>query len=154
VQSFPNGVYYQRNVNVGGLISEIKNNFWLKSNGTLVDASGTPVTPSLDPFVFYDYPPAARIMVELIPHLFYDQGDPFLVEIHASWPVLPASEPQFQLYTSTTLGPGANWMPATNAVVQTNGQYLANIVGTQGQQFFRLQQNVAGAQFMMFAAAG
>jgi hypothetical protein len=151
---FPSGVYYQRNVNVNGVA---KNHFWLKDTGNvyLTDLYGYYVTPSMDPFVFYDYAPIFRVWYYLyfIPPLFYDPGDPYQGVAHFSWPVLPPNEPQFQLYTAPALG--ATWTLATNnATIQTNGQNLAKLGNTPGQQFYRLQQDVAGGQFELFAAAG
>lgn len=40
------------------------------------------------------------------------------------------------------------------SIVQTNGQNFATIVGPDPQRFFRLQQDLAGAQFLLFASAG
>jgi uncharacterized repeat protein (TIGR01451 family) len=149
---FPSGVYFQRNVNVGGVI---KNNFWLSRPGELVDLSGTHVDPSIDPFVFYDYGPTFTYYLYFRPPPFYDPGDPYYGIAHFSWPVLPATEPQLLLYTSPTIGPGANWTPVSNnGIIQTNGQNLAALSGTEGQQYYRLQQNVASGQFGVFAAAG
>jgi uncharacterized repeat protein (TIGR01451 family) len=151
---FPSGVYYQRNVNVNGVV---KNHFWLADTGNvnLADLSGNYVTPSMDPFVFYDYAPILRFWYYLyfIPQLYYDPGDPFQGIAHLSWPVLPPTEPQFQLYTTPSLG-GAWTLATNNSIIQTNGQNLANFGNTPGQQFYRLQQDVAAGQFQLFAAAG
>lgn len=53
--NFPSGVFYQRNVKIGG---EVKNNLWLRADGDLDDGSGPPPQPgarkdpSIDPFFF------------------------------------------------------------------------------------------------------
>jgi uncharacterized repeat protein (TIGR01451 family) len=151
---FPSGVYYQRNVNVNGVT---KNHFWLKDTGNvyLTDLLGYYVTPSMDPFVFYDYAAIYRFWYYLyfIPPLFYDPNDPYQGIAHFSWPVLPPNEPQFQLYTAPALG-GAWTLATNNAIIQTNGQNLAKLANGPGQQFYRLQQNIAAGQFQLFAAAG
>ena len=151
---FPSGVYFQRNVKVG---ATIRNNFWLTSPGTLVNVSGqATVNPSIDPFVFYDLAPVFGYVHSLffVQPFIYDPGDPFSGINHLSWPVLPATQPQFQLVSSPVLGPGANWTPANNPIIETNGQFLATVLGPQAQQYYRLRQNVASGQFHLFAAAG
>ena len=149
---FPNGVFYQRNVSVGGTVH---NNFWLTSPGTLLNLLGQNVSPSIDPFTFYDIASSLRIInIYYIPKWYYDPVDPFTGIDHFIWPELPQGEPQFQLMTSPTLGAGAAWTPASNAsIIETNGQFEAAISPTGGQGFFILEQNLAGSQFQVFAAA-
>jgi uncharacterized repeat protein (TIGR01451 family) len=154
---FPSGVYYQRNVLVNGTIT---NNFWLpQPGGTLVDFTGNQVPVSIDPFVFYDIGGSElRLPINVIAPTFFLPGDPLSGLNHLSWPMLPHSEPQFQLQTADTLGPAADWTVPTPAqgvsIIQTNGQNFATFLGSDPQRFFRLQQNLAGSQFLLFAAAG
>jgi len=152
---FPSGVFFQRGVKVGGLI---KHNSWLPGPGELVDSAGAHVDPSIDPFVFYDYAPTylkLKILDGNSASAVQFPHDPYSGVGHLSWPKLPATEPPFQLYTSATLGADASWTLATNnAIIQTNGENLAALIGTQGQQFYRLRQDAASGQFGLFAAAG
>ena len=150
--NFPNGVFYQRNVKVG---ATVMNNFTLTASGTLVDLSGQNVSPSIDPFFFYDIASSLRyINVRYRPQIFHDTGDPLSGIDHLVWPALPPNEPQFQLFSSSSLGPDAAWNLDMGNVLLSNGQFESPFVGSQPQAFFRLQQNVAGGQFKVFAAAG
>jgi Domain of unknown function DUF11 len=149
--NFPSGVFYQRNVKVSG---SLKKNFSLSSSGTLADLSGNAVAPSIDPFVFYDTAALINLpLVNLRLPFFYDPVDPNSGTTHLGWAVLPANQPQFQLQSSPTFGPAANWTLApSNMITQANGAFGAVISGTQPQQFYRLNQNLTGAQFNTFAS--
>lgn len=151
---FPSGVFFQRNVLVGGTVM---NNFWLASPGTLTDVPGqNSVAPSIDPFFFYDIASSFTELPILIRHpFFYDPIDPLSGITHMTWPELPQNEPQFQLFTSSTLDAAGSWGPAVNTpVISTNGQFEAALGGSQREAFFRLQQNTAGSLYQVFAAAG
>ncbi len=157
---FPSGVVFLRNVNVNG---QIRSNFYLTSQGELTDLSGLPVTASFDPFVFYDIGAPfslSGLHLDFNAPQRWDPTDPFIGDPNVSWPMLPTNQPQFQLETSATLGPNPVWSPATNnTIVQTNGQFLANLISyglpdSQPQQFYRLRQDLTGAEFQLFAAAG
>jgi uncharacterized repeat protein (TIGR01451 family) len=161
---FPSGVFYQRNVRY---IDPITQQHIIKTNFTLSQVGGELVPPndafivsrSIDPFVFYDIPG-----FEVSPRLDYFPGaltlvgDPLSGTDHLSWPMLPSSEPQFELQTADTLGPDTHWTVATAAqgvsIIQTNGQNFATFVGPDSQRFFRLQQSLAGSQFLLFAGTG
>lgn len=150
---FPCGVFYQRNVEVSGVINS---NFWLATPGTLVDTNGNPVAYSIDPFFFYDIAPEfVRLPIfEFVPFWFLDPSDPLKGITHVRWPVLPLSYPQFQLQSAPELlASGTGWRPAGVSPLNINGMFSAPIAGTQAQQFFRLSQNVAGSQFNLFASA-
>ncbi len=155
---FPSLVFFQRNVKVNGIL---QNNFVLTSSGTLANLSGQAVAPSIDPFAFYDIAPVVWLKppyIELIEwprNPVPDPGDPFGGDPYMTWPALPATQPQLQLESSLwPSGPGANWAPATNnTIIQSNGEFLANILGRPAQQFYRLRQDVAGGRFNLFAAA-
>jgi len=143
--NFPSGVYYQRNVNVAGVT---KNNFWLKQDGGLVDLGGNSISPSIDPFFFYDI---ASTFVDVNVAVAWNNAsaqaapdDPFAGRNHFNWAVLPASSPQFQLESSLALGSSASWTIETNNLIQTNGQFYLAPDLTHPRQYFRLRQNVAG----------
>jgi Domain of unknown function DUF11 len=152
---FPSGPpFYQRNVNVNGTV---QNNFSLTSSGTLVDLTGrNTVSPSIDPFFFYDIAGSFRFADAYYwPQKFRNSGDPLSGIDHLVWPELPMNEPQYQLFTSSTLGPGATWtLFGSPSTIEANGQFESTFLGPQPQAFFRLQQNVAGSQFQLFAASG
>jgi uncharacterized repeat protein (TIGR01451 family) len=160
---FPSGVFYQRNVQtkINGIYI-LKNNFWLADPGTLADLGGYKVDKSIDPFVFYDiagsFTPPWPPYINWILSSFLSFGDPFLGLNHLSWPVLPSSDPPLELQTSSSLGPDAQWTVPTASqgvsIIQTNGQNFATFVGPDPQRFFRLQQSLAGSQFLLFAAVG
>jgi uncharacterized repeat protein (TIGR01451 family) len=157
---FPSGVFYQRNVLINGAIN---NNFELGlQSGTLVDLAGNSVPVSIDPFVFYDiggsFTPPWPPYISWILSSFYSLGDPFSGIDHLSWPLLPSTEPPLELQTASSLGPDPHWtVPTTSqgvSIIQTNGQNFATFVGPDPQRFFRLQQNLTGSQFLLFAGAG
>jgi hypothetical protein len=54
-----------------------------------------------------------------------------------SWPV---ASPGFTLYSSPTLGAGAVWTVATNAVSIVGQNYQVSISSTSGTKFFRLKR--------------
>ena len=151
---FPSGVYYERNVKVG---ATIQHDFWLSSPGSLVDLSGQPVAPSIDPFAFYDIAPIRLVhlpIVGIILPFFYNPIDPYSGITHVSWPMLPQNQPQMQLLTAPSLAPGANWTVApANTITQANGAFHATVLGPQAQQYYRLSQVLTGAQFNIFASA-
>src|SRR5262249_33785657 len=109
VDHFPSGVYFQRNVRVGGAGGVIHSDFVLTSSGEVVTLAGVPIPVSIDPFIFYDFAPSIRYTLDLIPPSVYEPGDPLSGATRLSWELLPTSEPPIQLYRSSTLGPGANW---------------------------------------------
>jgi uncharacterized repeat protein (TIGR01451 family) len=125
-----------------------------------LDGNGVPA--SIDPFFFYDIAPT--FWAPWPPYLswFFPSvhvlGDPFSGMNHLNWPILPSSEPPLELQTADTLGPDAHWTVPTAAqgvsIIQTNGQNFATCVGPDPQRFFRLQQSLAGSQFLLFAGAG
>jgi uncharacterized repeat protein (TIGR01451 family) len=150
--NFPNGVFYERDVKVG---STVMKNFWLNAPGTLVALSGQNVSPSIDPFFFYDIASSLKYFnVRYRPQIFHDTGDPLSGIDHLVWPALPANEPQLQLFRSSTLGANAAWNLDMGNALLSNGQFESPFLSSQPQAFFRLQQNVAGGQFKVFAAAG
>jgi uncharacterized repeat protein (TIGR01451 family) len=149
---FPSTVFYQRNVRIGGTVMS---NFWLAAKGQLVDTSNQAVNYSIDPFFFCDIAPSFVYLPRLrtIPPIIY-ATDPLADIYHITWPVLPASLPPFLLQTSSLLGPAANWaFPGAPAIIQNNGEFELQPDLSQRQGYFRLSQNLAGAQFSTFAAA-
>jgi ELWxxDGT repeat protein/parallel beta-helix repeat protein len=54
-----------------------------------------------------------------------------------SW---PDSEPGFTLEFTTNFANPTIWSPATDAVMQTNGQFIVSIDATNAQAFYRLRQ--------------
>ena len=150
---FPSGVFYQRNVEVSGIVT---NGIWLLSPGTLIDLASQPVAPSIDPFFFYDIAPAFINLpiLEYVPQWFIDPSDPLSGVAHLTWPVLPPGYPQFQLESTPELGPSASWAGAgVGGTIQANGRFETPIQPSQQQQFFRLSQNVAAGAFNLFASA-
>lgn len=149
---FPRGVFYQRNVEVGGIV---RSNFTLTTAGSLVDTNGNPVAYSIDPFFFYDI--ASEFIrlpiLEYKPIFFIDPSDPLHGTAHFAWPVLPPTYPQYQLQSATQLGPGGRWAQAGDVeILQDNGMFFASMGAMQGSRFFRLDQNVASGQFNVFAS--
>lgn len=157
---FPSGVFYQRDVKVGGTTT---NFISLSTTGTLVDHSGNPVASSIDPFVFYDIAPSEVYVpvVEIVLPFFYnpidpyfDPSDPYSSITHVIWPVLPINQPQLQLQVSPSLGLAANWADVSAvSIVQANGAFGSVLDLTQSAQFYRLRRDLTGAQFNVFAAA-
>jgi hypothetical protein len=150
---FPSGAVFQRNVKL--IVSgQINSNSWLSGPGTLVDLAGQNVPPSIDPFFFYD------LAAIYSPRLYFYRpyinipGDPLSGADRMSWPVLPPSQPQFMLQSTTDLI-GGTWSPETaRPIIETNGIFVAPLLGAETAKFFRLQQNVASGQFRLFASAG
>ncbi|MBU6409924.1 MAG: immunoglobulin domain-containing protein, partial [Verrucomicrobia bacterium] len=156
--NFPSGVFFQRYVLAGG---SVQTNSWLASSGNLVNynASGGRynVSPSIDPFMFYDIAPVFRGYTFVLVRypFFYDPVDPLSPITRMVWPELGAGLPQFKLYTSPTLDAGGSWAPAANTpVTEASGQFEAPLSGSASQAFFRVQQDVSNAQFELFASAG
>ncbi|PWU19683.1 MAG: hypothetical protein C5B50_06125 [Verrucomicrobia bacterium] len=153
------GLYYQRDVYFGTPPSgTVRNDFELNVPGAfLCNLAGTKVPYSIDPFFFYDIAPYSKWVTQLsvATPTSYRVGDPLNGTYHLSWPALTTNEPQYQLMCSPALGTNASWRPATNnLIIKTNGQFVASLIGSQAQAFYRLQQNVAGNQFTLFAGTG
>jgi uncharacterized repeat protein (TIGR01451 family) len=148
---FPEGVYYQRNVQYG---SSISNNFSVTVNGgQLVDQSGNPVAPSIDPFFFYDLASAMihAPRLEFVAGGVLYPGDPLNGQDHLVWPMLPSNYPMFQLESSSALGSTANWSAVTNLTI-TNNLIVSPVSHLMQPVFYRLAQNVTGAQFNIFTS--
>jgi uncharacterized repeat protein (TIGR01451 family) len=157
--NFPSGVFFQRYFRIGGVVFT---NSWLTAPATLVCPTNGGIAPidsvSVDPFFFYDIPSVNLPILIKIP-FFYDPVDPLSGVTHMLWSELGPDQPQFQLFTTAALGAG-RWVPAANTpIISANGQFEAPLSGTgpsgaQPQAFFRLQQDVGGAPFQVFAAVG
>jgi uncharacterized repeat protein (TIGR01451 family) len=154
-ENFPSSVYYQRNVRVNGAAS-IASGFWLTSDGSLVNTSGSDIKASIDPFFFYDLAPWWWFQPRLAPlePSSWSPTDPLSGQWRFRWPVLPTNYPPIQLESSPQLGPAASWTLVTN-VFQTNGMFEAPFSFAQGGvQFFRQRQNISGARFQLLGMAG
>jgi uncharacterized repeat protein (TIGR01451 family) len=154
VEHFPSGVYYQRNVLTNGTIAQ---NFVLTQSGTLADTTGQPTSSSIDPFFFYDIAPYFREVHQLsmVAPSVKNATDPLSGFAHLSWPVMPDPVPQFSLLSARSLGSGTNWHAATNStILNTNGEFVATFLGSQPQQFYRLQQPLTNTQFPLLALCG
>ena len=149
---FMSQVFYQRNVLIG---TTVVNNCWLSAKGTLVDTNHKPVPYSIDPFFFCDIAPSFVNIPRLKPvPPSIDTGDPLGNIYHLDWPVLPSTLPPFQLQSSPVLGQLANWTyPTDPAIIQNNGEFEAAPDLSLPQRYFRLSQNLAGAQFQFFVTA-
>jgi uncharacterized repeat protein (TIGR01451 family) len=148
---FPQGVYYQRYVQYG---TTITNNFSLTTDGgQLVDVYGNPVSPSIDPFFFYDIAPRMFRVAGLeyvAPPTFYER-DPLAGLHHFVWPLLPASYPQFQLQDTMTIEwPMTAMWGANNETTVADNLYVAPMDLSSPMQFYGLSQQVEGWNFPVF----
>jgi uncharacterized repeat protein (TIGR01451 family) len=149
---FPTGVYYQRNVMTNGVT---QSDFWLSTNGTLVDLGNNPVAASIDPFFFYDIAPSFLDLpvLEYVPSFFFDPSDPLARVAHLRWAVLPPNYRQFRLQSAPQLGASGGWSEPTDInVLQANGLFYAPLGTGLPQRFFRLSQDAASGQFPLFAS--
>src|SRR5271169_3039995 len=121
---FPSGVYFQRNVNVGGII---QSNFWLSSPGVLADNNDNyPVTPSMDPFFFYS---VGGTLVKM-----------FTNELHLK--TFPTKYPPVKFVEGPLTVPPEGWTDVTNnpPLLDANGELTLPYDQTKSAQFFRAKQ--------------
>jgi uncharacterized repeat protein (TIGR01451 family) len=134
--NFPSGVYYQRNVNVGGIL---KSNVWLSSPATLVDNNGNGVPPSMDPFFYYSVGGTLlKIDTNMVHLKTFPTKYPPVMFVEGPVPVPPEG------YTDLTNNP---------PFLDANGELMLPYDQSRPTQFFRAKQEVTNATFQIFASA-
>ena len=129
--NFPSGVYFQRNVNVGGIL---QSNFWLSSPGSLVDGNGYPVSPSMDPFFYYS---VGGTLIGLSTN-----------KVHLKTFATIYPQVKFQSGLLEAFADMSN-----NPPVLDNGELVLPYDRSQPLQFFRASQPATNAVFQIFASA-
>jgi uncharacterized repeat protein (TIGR01451 family) len=141
----------------------VQNNSTLSAAGSLVSSTAgtTVVSKSIDPYFFS----VAALSVRSRPSIGL-KFDPRLFQVELIWldcrvidccpgcpgdPFAPLSYPE----VSYSLGPSARWIPLTNPIKESNGQFSMTVDASEKQAFFRLVQRMpTNAQFVVTAAAG